>query len=98
MVSSYLKLGSIAAIAVALLIIDRYTRIQPMMNFGKMSQEGFQMPIITYGRATACGVGLESCPDGTKCGNGLCINTDPKPLEEKYPLPVLPARISVLSQ
>jgi len=96
MASTYVKLGSIAAIAITLLVVDRYTRIQPMLNFGKASQtvkEGFQMPIITGGRARACGTGMKSCPDGTKCGNGLCINTDPKPLEEKIPLPVLPARI-----
>jgi len=92
MTSIGVQLGLIGAIAIALLIADRYIRIAPILN-NRGPVEGFQMPILYGGRARACGVGLESCPDGTKCGNGLCINTDPKPLEEKRPLPVLPARI-----
>jgi hypothetical protein len=91
--SKGVQLLSIALIAIGLLIADRYLRIQPMLYENVTSVEGFQMPILTGGRARACGVNLESCPDGTKCGNGLCINTDARPLEEKYPLPVLPARI-----
>ena len=87
MTSIGVQLGLIGAIAIALLIADRYVRIGPILN------EGFQMPVLYGGRARACGVGLESCPDGTKCGNGLCINTSPKLLEEKRPLPVLPARM-----
>ena len=95
MVSTKMQLGSIAFIAVALLIIDRYMRIQPLLNVREAprSVEGFQMPVIFGNRARACGQEFESCPEGTKCGNGLCINTDPKPLQEKMPIPVLPARI-----
>ena len=89
--SKWLQLLSIAVIAIGLLVADRYLRIQPMLYRSVL--ENFQMPILTGGRARACGVDLESCPDGTKCGNGLCINTDARPLEEKYPLPVLPARV-----
>lgn len=57
-----------------------------------MQKEGYQMPVIKGGKARACGVGLMPCPseEGTKCGNGLCISTNPVPLVEKYPLPVLP--------
>ena len=89
--SKWFQLLSIAVIAIGLLVADRYLRIQPMLYRSVL--ENFQMPILTGGRARACGVDLESCPDGTKCGNGLCINTDARPLEEKYPLPVLPARV-----
>jgi len=97
MVSTKMQLGSIALIAVALLIVDRYMRIQPLLNVREAGSarkvEGFQMPVIFGNKARACGQEFESCPEGTKCGNGLCINTDPKPLEEKMPIPVLPARI-----
>ena len=88
------QIGLMAAAAVALLLADRYLRIGPALKYSRASLESFQMPVIKNGRARACGVGLESCPDGTKCGNGLCINTDAKLLKEKRPLPVLPARIN----
>ena len=95
MLSTKMQLGSIALIAVVLLIVDRYMRIQPLLNVREAprSVEGFQMPVIFGKKARACGQEFEPCPEGTKCGNGLCINTDPKPLEEKMPIPVLPARI-----
>jgi len=76
-----------------LLIVDRYVRLQAALNYSAPSLESFQMPAIFGGRLRACGTGMQSCPEGTKCGNGLCINTDPLPLVEKLPLPVLPARI-----
>ena len=87
------QIGLMAAAAIALLLADRYLRIGPALKYSRASLEPFQMPVIKNGRARACGVGLQSCPDGTKCGNGLCINTEAKLLEEKRPLPVLPARI-----
>ena len=93
MYSIRIQLGLIAILALILLIADRYLRIGPALRYSGPSLEAFQMPILRKGRARACGPGLQSCPNGTKCGNGLCINTDPKPLEEKRPLPVLPARI-----
>lgn len=82
----------IACIAVGLLVVDRVIRIQPFL---RNRLEGFQQPVLLPemgGRARACGVGLRPCPSeqGTKCGNGLCISTNPVPLVEKYPLPVLP--------
>ena len=93
MISIGAQLGLIGAFAIILLVADRYLRIEPALKYSRPSLEGFQMPVLYGGRARACGVGLESCPDGTKCGNGFCINTDAKLLEEKRPLPVLPARI-----
>jgi hypothetical protein len=80
----------ITCIAVALLIADRILRIQPFIINNVAQREGFQMPILNNGRARACGVGMLSCPESTKCGNGLCISVDPVPLVEKYPLPVMP--------
>ena len=80
----------IGLVAIALLVIDRVLRIQPFLMNRVVQREGFQMSVIKGGRATACGVGLRSCPESTKCGNGLCISVDPVPLVEKYPLPVLP--------
>ena len=87
------QLGFVGFFAIVLLVADRYLRIEPALKYSRASLEPFQMPVLYGGRARTCGVGLESCPDGTKCGNGFCINTDAKPLEEKRPLPVLPVRI-----
>jgi len=75
-------------VASSLLILDRMTRIQPML--GPRIYETFQMPAMFGGGPRQCGVGIPSCPDPTKCGNGFCINTDPAPLVEKAPIPVLP--------
>jgi len=94
MISIGAQLGLMAVVAFGLLVADRYLRIEPALKYSRASLEGFQMPVLYGGRARACGVGLESCPEGTKCGNGFCINTDAKVLEEKRPIPVLPARIS----
>ena len=81
-------------IAVGLLLLDRVIRLQPYLNKMKCNSakdiEGFQAPVLSKGRARACGVGMEPCISPSKCGNGLCISTDPKPLVEKYPLPVRP--------
>ena len=79
----------IIGVAIVLLFLDRITRIQPMIKSWKLL-ENFQMPVLKNRRAIACGVGLEPCPESTKCGNGLCIGTDPVPPVEKIPLPVLP--------
>jgi len=81
---------SLIGVAIVLLGLDRMTRIQPMITGGYRAVESFQMPVLWNGRARSCGVGMESCPDPTKCGNGFCISTDPRPLIEKMPLPVLP--------
>lgn len=85
----------VGIIAVGLLLADRIIRLQPYLNKMKCNSggsssdiEGFQAPILSKGRARACGVGMEPCASPSKCGNGLCISTNPKPLVEKYPLPV----------
>jgi hypothetical protein len=87
--SVYWEFAVIIGVAVVLLFIDRITRIQPMITAGT-AVEGFQMPVLFSGLPRMCGVGMQSCPDPTKCGNGFCINTNPLPLVEKMPLPVLP--------
>jgi hypothetical protein len=38
-----------------------------------------------------CGVDLAPCPNGLKCINGFCAETDPKPVREEDPIPVLPS-------
>jgi len=92
MVSLGAQLASIGVIAIILLIADRYIRLQGVMNYSTPSLESFQMPTKFNRGYRVCGVDMESCPEGTKCGNGICIETDPSPLEEKVPLMVLPAR------
>ena len=88
----YWQFGILIGVALVLLYLDRVTRIQQLITggVGISAREGFQMPVLWSGRARACGVGLKSCPEDTHCGNGLCISTDPVPLVEKMPLPVLP--------
>ena len=89
MPTAYWQISVILGMAIILLFIDRVTRIQPMIT-GGTAVEGFQMPVLWGGRGKRCGVGMASCPDPTKCGNGFCIGTNPAPLVEKMPLPVLP--------
>jgi hypothetical protein len=87
MVSNIVKLFLLVFISAALIVVIRRMRLNPS------SLENFQMPVLYGQRARACGVGMHSCFSGTKCGNGLCINTEVEALQEKYPLPVLPARL-----
>ena len=87
--SVYWLISVVLGIGVILLFVDRIMRIQPMITAGT-AREGFQMPVLWSGKPRICGVGIESCPDPTKCGNGFCIGTDPVSLVEKMPLPVLP--------
>jgi len=90
--SVYWQFIGLIGVAIVLLVLDRFTRIQPLITggVGNRSREGFQMPVLFGNRVRACGVDLEPCPEPTKCGNGLCISTNPVPLQEKMPLPVLP--------
>ena len=74
-------------IAIVLLIADRLIRIQPYIEKIRVVNEPFQMPPIG---ARRCGVDMLSCTNTSKCGNGFCISTEPVPLVEKNPLPVLP--------
>jgi len=86
----YWQFTVLIGVGIVLLAIDRATRIQSMLNPGKRLYESFQMPVLWSGAPKQCGVGIKSCPDPTKCGNGFCINTDPAPLVERSPIPVLP--------
>lgn len=45
--------------------------------------EGFSSP-------TRCGVDYGPCPAGQKCINGFCAITDPVPVKEEHPVPLLP--------
>ena len=45
--------------------------------------EGFAAP-------TRCGVDYGPCPFGQKCMNGFCGITEPTPIREKDPVPLLP--------
>jgi len=74
-------------IAIVLLIADRLLRIEPYIKNIRVVSEPFQMPPL---KSRRCGVDMLSCMNTTKCGNGFCIETDPVPLIEKNPLPVLP--------
>jgi hypothetical protein len=38
-----------------------------------------------------CGVDMAPCPAGLKCVNGFCAETDPKPVREEDPIPLLPS-------
>jgi hypothetical protein len=38
-----------------------------------------------------CGVDMPPCDPGLKCINGFCAATDPKPVREKDPVPLLPS-------
>jgi hypothetical protein len=78
---------ALLCIAIVLLIADRLLRIEPYVRKVRVTNEPFQMPPLN---ARRCGVDLLSCTNTTKCGNGFCIPTDPVPLIEKNPLPVLP--------
>jgi hypothetical protein len=68
---SLFDISMILLVAIILLALDRYYRI-----------EGFINP-------NQCGVGLPSCPNGTKCINGYCKSTDVPKLKPTM-LPVFP--------
>jgi len=78
----------LSAMAVALLVADRYLRIRPYIQNMHIVNEPFQMARPFSGRS--CGNRKRPCLKNEKCGNGFCISTEPVPLVEKNPLPVLP--------
>jgi len=49
------------------------------------SEEGFQV------MKNQCGVGIQSCPAGTRCINGYCYSNAPPSFPPLTDLPVLPA-------
>ena len=72
----------IAAIAVVLLIVDRYIRINPYLAY-----EGF----VVGGQPQRCGVDLEPCPHPLKCMNSFCGTQETLQLRDRNPLPVVPS-------
>jgi hypothetical protein len=55
-----------------------------LMIYQRLSlSEGFASP-------TRCGVDYGPCPFGQKCINGFCAVTEPCPVREKDPVPLLP--------
>lgn len=85
------QLGIFVLIALSLLIIDRYVRIQPYLNSGVL-QEGFKVNSGTVNnpKGKRCGVDLFPCADGLRCANGMCISQDMTLPIEMNPLPVYP--------
>jgi hypothetical protein len=73
----------IAALALALLIADRYIRINHVLEL-----EGFLSG--GSGGPQRCGVDLEPCPHPQKCMNSFCADTHSPPLHDRNPLPVVP--------
>ena len=72
----------IAAIAIALLVFDRYYRINPFLGV-----EGF----LSGGNDPhRCGVDMEPCPHPQKCMNSFCSDTATPKLHDRNPLPVTP--------
>lgn len=65
------------AIALALLVADRFLRIRPFL-------EGFE------NGTQRCGVDMAPCPAGTVCANGFCIRQDPPTIPADTGLPVFP--------
>ena len=73
----------IAGIALALLIADRYIRINRVLELeGFLSGAG--------GGPQRCGVDLEPCPHPQKCMNSFCAETNSPQLYDRNPLPVVP--------
>ncbi len=77
--NSVLAILTIAAIATALLLADRYYRISAVM-------EGFQEGSVVGSR---CGVDLPPCNFPLRCVNGFC-RSEAMPYLPPTSLPVLP--------
>lgn len=87
------QLGIIALIAVSLLVIDRFVRIQPLLNRDVYQpNEGFTLNTGTGKRrqGTRCGVDIFPCPQGKRCANGMCISQDTTMPVEMNPLRIYP--------
>ena len=86
------QLGILGFIAVALLVVDRVIRINPLLNKLKVDAEGFRMNTGTGSRraGTRCGVDLFPCASNLRCGNGMCISQKTTMPIEAYPLPIYP--------
>ena len=71
----------LGAIAIALLVLDRFIRINPFLV-----REGFQVA----GYSTRCGTDLPPCQHPKRCINGFCCTLDSVQLRDRNPLPVMP--------
>lgn len=75
-------IGILAALAITLLIADRFFRINPYL-----AKEGFQV----YGQPQRCGeAGLHPCPFPKRCMNGFCQSSNIPEMTDRNPLPVVP--------
>lgn len=85
-------LGILLVIAIALLVIDRYVRIVPLLNKGILRPEGFASNTGTPvgAKGTRCGVDLFPCAENLRCANGICMSYELTMPVEMNPLPVLP--------
>ena len=70
-----------AAIGIALLVADRFYRINTLMR-----NEGFQNKMAMMQR---CGVDMADCSDELKCMNGFCLSAG-QPTMAENTVPVLP--------
>jgi hypothetical protein len=85
------QLGILGLIAITLLVVDRYVRIQPLLNKGVL-KEGFSLNTGTGKRHSGyrCGVDMFPCAEGKRCANGMCISQDTTMPVEAQPLSVYP--------
>ena len=68
-----------AAIGIALLVADRFYRINTFMR-----SEGFQNKMAMIQR---CGVDMADCSEELKCMNGFCLSAgQPTPPTEQLPV------------
>jgi len=84
------QLGIIGLIAVVLLIIDRYVRIESILKGNRVVTEGFKLNTGTGSKKTGrrCGVDLSPCASNLRCGNGMCISQNETMPVEANPLEV----------
>jgi hypothetical protein len=85
------QLGILAFIALALLVADRYIRIQPLLEEG-LIKESFKVNTgtISNPQGKRCGVDLFPCAEGKRCANGMCISQEMTMPVDLYPMPVFP--------
>ena len=85
------QLGILAFIALALLVADRYIRIQPLLEQG-LIKESFKVNTgtISNPQGKRCGVDLFPCAEGKRCANGMCISQEMTMPVDLYPMPVFP--------
>lgn len=86
------QLGILGFIAVALLVVDRVIRINPLLNKLRLSSEGFKVNTGTGSsrKGKRCGLDLFPCGSNLRCANGMCISQDGTMPVESHPLYMLP--------